>query len=86
MIIDERQGNKSIKQARIVPVVTSCSPTSFGNYYCKPDGKKTEAGIVSVKGGETLHRDMVSDLRGAMGGCSIRTNGRQSRTCVGGKR
>ena len=24
-----------------------------GYYYCKPDGKKTEAGIVSVKGGET---------------------------------
>ena len=37
-----------------------------GYYYCKPDGKKTEAGIVSVKGGETLHRDMVSDLRGVM--------------------
>jgi len=35
-------------------------------YYCKPDGKKTQAGIVSVKGGETLHRDMVSDLRGVM--------------------
>jgi site-specific DNA-methyltransferase (adenine-specific) len=37
-----------------------------GFYYCKPDGKKTEAGIVSVKGGENLHRDMVSDLRGVM--------------------
>jgi Restriction endonuclease len=37
-----------------------------GYYYCKPDGKKTEAGIVSVKGGENLHRDMVSDLRGVM--------------------
>ena len=37
-----------------------------GYYHCKPDGKKTEAGIVSVKGGETLHRDMVSDLRGVM--------------------
>lgn len=37
-----------------------------GYYYCAPDGKKTEAGIVSVKGGETLHRDMVSDLRGVM--------------------
>jgi adenine specific DNA methylase Mod len=37
-----------------------------GYYFCKPDGKKTEAGIVSVKGGETLHRDMVSDLRGVM--------------------
>jgi hypothetical protein len=37
-----------------------------GYFYCKPDGKKTEAGIVSVKGGETLHRDMVSDLRGVM--------------------
>src|SRR6266852_9877912 len=29
-----------------------------GYYYCKPDGKKMEAGIVSVKAGETLHRDM----------------------------
>jgi site-specific DNA-methyltransferase (adenine-specific) len=37
-----------------------------GYYFCKPDGKKTKAGIVSVKGGETLHRDMVSDLRGMM--------------------
>lgn len=37
-----------------------------GYYYCKPDGKKTEAGIISVKGGENLHRDMVSDLRGVM--------------------
>jgi site-specific DNA-methyltransferase (adenine-specific) len=37
-----------------------------GYYYCKPDGKKTESGIVSVKGGENLHRDMVSDLRGVM--------------------
>lgn len=32
----------------------------------KPDGKKTEAGIVSVKAGEGLHVDMVRDLRGAM--------------------
>ena len=37
-----------------------------GYYFCKPDGKKTEAGIVSVKAGENLHRDMVSDLRGVM--------------------
>ena len=37
-----------------------------GYYYCKPDGKKTEAAIVSVKGGGTQHRDMVSDLRGVM--------------------
>ena len=37
-----------------------------GYYYCKPDGKKTEAGIVSVKAGDNLHRDMVSDLRGVM--------------------
>jgi site-specific DNA-methyltransferase (adenine-specific) len=37
-----------------------------GYYYCKPDGKKTEAGIISVKAGENLHRDMVSDLRGVM--------------------
>lgn len=37
-----------------------------GYFYCMPDGKKTEAGIVSVKGGENLHRDMVSDLRGVM--------------------
>jgi hypothetical protein len=37
-----------------------------GYFYCKPDGKKTETGIVSVKGGENLHRDMVSDLRGVM--------------------
>jgi adenine specific DNA methylase Mod len=37
-----------------------------GYYYCKPDGKKTEGGIISVKGGENLQRDMVSDLRGVM--------------------
>jgi site-specific DNA-methyltransferase (adenine-specific) len=37
-----------------------------GYYYCKPDGKKTAAGIVSVKGGDTLHVDMVRDLRGVM--------------------
>jgi site-specific DNA-methyltransferase (adenine-specific) len=37
-----------------------------GYFYCKPDGKKTEAGIISVKAGENLHRDMVSDLRGVM--------------------
>ena len=37
-----------------------------GYYYCKPDGKKTEGGIVSVKGGEGLHVDMVRDLRGVM--------------------
>ncbi len=37
-----------------------------GYFYCKPDGKKTEGGIVSVKAGETLHVDMVRDLRGVM--------------------
>lgn len=37
-----------------------------GYYYCKPDGKTSEAGIVSVKGGENLHRNMVSDLVGVM--------------------
>ena len=37
-----------------------------GYYYCKPDGKKTEAGIVSVKAGESLHVDMVRDLRGVI--------------------
>jgi adenine specific DNA methylase Mod len=37
-----------------------------GYYYCKPDGKKTEGGIVSVKGGDTLHVDMVRDLRGVI--------------------
>jgi site-specific DNA-methyltransferase (adenine-specific) len=37
-----------------------------GHYYCKPDGKKTEAGIVSVKGGETVHRNAVGELRGVM--------------------
>ncbi len=37
-----------------------------GYYYCKPDGKKTEAGIVSVKGGETVHRNAVGELRGVM--------------------
>ena len=30
-----------------------------GYYYCKPDGKKTEAGIVSVKGGETVQRTLL---------------------------
>jgi hypothetical protein len=34
--------------------------------YCKPDGKKTEAGIVSVKGGETVHRSAVGELRGVV--------------------
>jgi Restriction endonuclease len=37
-----------------------------GYYYCKPDGKKTEAGIVSVKGGETVHRNAVGELRGVL--------------------
>ena len=37
-----------------------------GYYYCKPDGKKTESGIISVKAGETLHVDMVRDLRGVI--------------------
>jgi len=37
-----------------------------GYYYCKPDGKKTEAGIVSVKGGESVHRNAVGELRGVM--------------------
>jgi site-specific DNA-methyltransferase (adenine-specific) len=37
-----------------------------GYYYCKPDGKKTEAGIISVKAGESLHVDMVRDLRGVI--------------------
>lgn len=37
-----------------------------GYYYCKPDGKKTEAGIVSVKGGETVHRNAVGELRGVV--------------------
>ena len=38
-----------------------------GYYYCKPDGKKTEAGIVSVKAGENLGVQMVRDLRGVLG-------------------
>ena len=37
-----------------------------GYYYCKPDGKKTEGGIVSVKGGDNLGVQMVRDLRGVM--------------------
>jgi adenine specific DNA methylase Mod len=37
-----------------------------GYYYCKPDGKKTENGIVSVKAGNTMHVDMVRDLRGVI--------------------
>ncbi len=37
-----------------------------GYYYCKPDGKKTEAGIVSVKGGESVHRNAVGELRGVV--------------------
>jgi site-specific DNA-methyltransferase (adenine-specific) len=37
-----------------------------GYYFCKPDGKKIEAGIVSVKGGETVRRNAVGELRGVM--------------------
>src|SRR5581483_11358650 len=37
-----------------------------GYYFCKPDGRKTEAGIVSVKAGGSLHVDMVRDLRGVV--------------------
>jgi site-specific DNA-methyltransferase (adenine-specific) len=37
-----------------------------GYYYCKPDGKQTAAGIISVKGGETVHRNAVGELRGVM--------------------
>lgn len=37
-----------------------------GFYYCKPDGKKTEGGIVSVKGGDNLNVSMVRDLVGTM--------------------
>ena len=37
-----------------------------GYYYCKPDGKKTEAEIVSVKGGEAVHRNAVGELRGVV--------------------
>lgn len=37
-----------------------------GYYYCKPDGKKTEAGVVSVKGGDNLGVQMVRDLNGVM--------------------
>jgi DNA modification methylase len=37
-----------------------------GYYYCAPDGKKTEAGIVSVKGGEIVHRNAVGELRGVV--------------------
>jgi hypothetical protein len=37
-----------------------------GYYYCKPDGKKTEGGIVSVKGGDNLGVQMVRDLNGVM--------------------
>lgn len=37
-----------------------------GYYYCKPDGKKTEGGIVSVKGGGNLGVQMVRDLHGVI--------------------
>jgi site-specific DNA-methyltransferase (adenine-specific) len=37
-----------------------------GYYYCKPDGKKTEGGVVSVKGGDNLGVQMVRDLNGVM--------------------
>jgi site-specific DNA-methyltransferase (adenine-specific) len=37
-----------------------------GYYYCKPDGKKTEGGIVSVKGGDNLHVTMVRELHSVM--------------------
>ena len=38
-----------------------------GYYYCKPDGKKTEGGVVSVKGGDNLGVQMVRDLNGVIG-------------------
>jgi DNA modification methylase len=37
-----------------------------GLYYCKPDGKTTKLGIVSVKGGDSLHRNSVGELRGVL--------------------
>lgn len=37
-----------------------------GYYYCKPDGKKTAGGVVSVKGGDNLGVQMVRDLHGVM--------------------
>jgi site-specific DNA-methyltransferase (adenine-specific) len=37
-----------------------------GYYYCKPEGRKTEAGVVSVKAGETVHRNAIGELRGVM--------------------
>lgn len=37
-----------------------------GYYYCKPDGKRTEGGVVSVKGGDNLGVQMVRDLNGVM--------------------
>lgn len=37
-----------------------------GYYFCKPDGKTSEVGIVSVKGGENLTRNMIGDLSGVM--------------------
>jgi site-specific DNA-methyltransferase (adenine-specific) len=37
-----------------------------GYYFCKPDGKKTEGGIVSVKGGNNLHSNMVDELLGVV--------------------
>jgi site-specific DNA-methyltransferase (adenine-specific) len=37
-----------------------------GYYYCKPDGKQTEAGIVSVKGGDNPGVKDVRDLIGVV--------------------
>lgn len=37
-----------------------------GYYYCKPDGKQTEAGIVSVKGGDNPGVADVRDLVGVV--------------------
>ena len=37
-----------------------------GYYFCKPDGKKTEGGVVSVKGGDNLGVQMVRDMRGVI--------------------
>jgi site-specific DNA-methyltransferase (adenine-specific) len=37
-----------------------------GLYYCKPDGKITKSGIISVKSGDTLHRNSVGELRGVV--------------------
>ena len=56
-----------------------------GLIYFKPDGKKTERAIVSVKGGDSVSVTMIRDLKGVLDGerapwaSSCRSSSRPSR-------